>query len=386
MLKEKDHTLFKILKWKCTVSEVSKKGITVNAVGDISLGDHPVCAGHGMRNAFKRHGSKIFDSINPYMDSESINLCNLETIASDVGLKGFWLPSYEMRGKSADLRRLKEAGFNLVGVANNHAMHHGKKAFLDMLDHLKSEGLNVIGVDQLNGKTGVHEVNHDDVVSYFVGYSLRPEERAQGKVPYSLREQVVDLISEVKELRQRCTGFLVCSIHWGLEFLDYPSAEQVEIAHKLVDAGVNVVIGHHPHVLQPIEEYNNGLIFYSLGNFVFDLWPVETKLTAIAHIKLELGKTPTFSVTPVTIDKDLCLRLSSEEERHKIEKLISWSRLNETEFYKCSQTEYLERYKAERLKFRYSSYRYFFRNLSRYPLHFLAQSLGRTALRRLLGL
>ena len=62
----------------------------------------------------------------------------------------------------------------------------------------------------------------------------------------------------------------IMSIHWGTEFIPYPNKEQVDLAHKLVDNGVDIVHGHHPHVFQPIEHYKNGLVMYSMGNFLFD--------------------------------------------------------------------------------------------------------------------
>ena len=62
----------------------------------------------------------------------------------------------------------------------------------------------------------------------------------------------------------------IMSLHWGTEFVTYPNREQVEMAHQLIDRGFDIIYGHHPHVFQPIEEYNNGLIMYSMGNFIFD--------------------------------------------------------------------------------------------------------------------
>jgi len=360
--------------------------LKISAVGDISLGDHPVCIGHGMRTAFSKLGSRILKDVAPYlMDSDAV-IGNLETVASDVGLVPRSLASYEMRGNPEHLEYLREAGFDVIGVANNHAMQHGKRAFWDTVANVKKVGIDVIGLDS-EGRTNVHEIVHDGAKHFIFNVSLRPEEWADDKddLPYSYRDSQSKLLSEVKALRSECPGFLICSIHWGLEFLDYPSSEQVQLGRALVDAGVDVVFGHHAHVIQPVERYKQGLIFYSLGNFVFDLWPSNTKKTLIAQVELEVGKDPSFKWIPVEIDRRFGLSIATEQSSKVIDSLLSWERYESMANRPVTDTDYVARYRVEEKKFRYSSYRYFLKNLYRYPPHFLLQSLARTAFRRLTG-
>lgn len=360
----------------------------VNAVGDISLGDHPVRAGLGMRQAFGRAQYKVLEDVASALGDSDITIGNLETVTSNHGLRKFWLPSYEMRGEPAHLKYLKAAGIDLVGVANNHSMQHGKTAFEEMLKCVRGENISVIGYEEEKGNTATHRVRHGDgTESIFFSVSTRPEEWAENpqEVPYSLRNDPDVLIEEVERLRQSCTGFLICSIHWGLEFLDYPGPEQIELGHRLIDAGVDLVLGHHPHVLQPVERYQNGLIFYSLGNFVFDLWPEKMKLSAIARVTLYKDRGPEYSWEALEIGNDLIVRKADEINSLKVASLLSWKRYEEMDNKPKDQEDYKGRYAAERRYFRYDSYRYFFRNFFRYPPWFLAQSLGRTAIRRLTG-
>lgn len=78
------------------------------------------------------------------------------------------------------------------------------------------------------------------------------------------------------------------SLHWGNEYIHYPSISQIKLAHKIIDAGIDIIIGHHPHVIQPVERYKNGVIFYSLGNFLFDmLWSKKVRHGMIAKIKFD---------------------------------------------------------------------------------------------------
>lgn len=368
-------------------AENSEISLTISAVGDISLGDHPVCVGHGMRSVMDRNPESIFQEVTEYLQDSDITLGNLETVTSDHGLRSYWLPSYEMRGKPAHLKWLKAAGFNVLGVANNHAMQHGQKAFTDMVNRLREQGFSVIGVDDSKGRTKVHEIEHETgEKSAIFSVSIRPEEwTTERPVPYSLREEKESLLSEVRDLREKYSPFLICSIHWGLEFLDYPGPEQIQLGRDLVDNGVDLVIGHHSHVLQPVERYKQGLIFHSLGNFVFDLWQRETRFTAIAKISLSTHDAPKFAYIPAYIDADKRVRLLVGRPTEKVDMLLSWQRFEKKADAANNQYLYYDKYKSASRKFRYSSYRYFLKNFFRYPFHFLFQSIGRTILRRVSG-
>jgi poly-gamma-glutamate synthesis protein (capsule biosynthesis protein) len=369
------------------MKQFSADCLTISAVGDISLGDHPVCAGIGMRRAFSRKKDRVLSEIAEHLRNSDISIGNLETVTSDVGLKPYWLPSYEMRGAPSALKYVKAAGVDVLGVANNHAMQHGHAAFEDMVKQSEDVGLSVIGLDEM-GKTRLKTLAHENGdESIIFSVSTRPEEwdNSPSDVPYSLRTDALKLVEEAKALRKQCSGFLICSIHWGLEFLDYPSPDQINLARQLIDAGVDVLFGHHPHVLQPVERYKNGLIFYSLGNFVFDLWPESTKLTAIAKVKLNKDRAPDYECIPVEIKDDFTLAIASPSRAKEISNLLSWDRYLALPDKPSDELEYFERYAAERNRFRYSSYQYFLKNCYRYPPWFFIQSLARTGLRRLTG-
>lgn len=369
-----------------TDKTISESTLKISAVGDISLGDHPVCVGHGMRSIFSRHLDDVISEVSSHLRKSEITIGNLETVTSDKGLKKYWLPSYEMRGNPAHLSLLKKAGINLLGVANNHSMQHGIDAFNDMLIKLEGSGIPSIGVDDSHGITKTYKHKHiDGSESFIFAVSTRPEEWADGPVPYSLRSDPKLLLEEVKKLRASCSGFLICSIHWGLEFIDYPSLDQVQLAHSLVDNGVDVVFGHHSHVLQPVERYKNGLIFYSLGNFVFDLWSRKTKYSIIANVELSKSDEPRFDYIPVIVNESGCVRPASGNESKTIDRLLSWQRYLDNDYMHLSKEEYTQQYRNEENKFRYSSYRYFIRNSYKYPLIFLFQSVFRTLIRRLSG-
>jgi poly-gamma-glutamate synthesis protein (capsule biosynthesis protein) len=363
-----------------------RTALTIAAVGDISLGDHPVCVGHGMRAVMAAHGVDLFSEVKEYWSDSDVVIGNLETVASNVGLKPRKLSSFEMRGDPTALTTLKEAGFNVLTVANNHALQHGQDAFDDTLAGLRSAGIESIGVDdQKTGKTIPFVLEKSGKRNVFLGYSIRPEEWSKDGIPYSFRDSVDSIVSEVEEVRKDANGALIVSIHWGLEYLDYPGPEQLELGRKLVDAGADVVIGHHPHVLQPFEYYKEGLIIYSLGNFLFDLWHPETKPTAVARITIAPGHAPSVDFKPVYIDSKFFPRKADQDQSSIVRGLLSFDDKCVDSIIKMSPAEYRSRYKANLAKVRPRKYKYFIRNIYRYPLKIIFQSFMRTCYRRLTG-
>ena len=110
-------------------------------------------------------------------------------------------------------------------------------------------------------------------------------------------------VKETLEELKKDVDVIVVSLHWGTEYAKSPSSAQIEIAHQIIDWGADLILGHHPHVIQKIEEYNGGVIVYSLGNFVFDQHKSETKKSIIFKAKLTKKGVDSFSSLPVEILK-----------------------------------------------------------------------------------
>jgi poly-gamma-glutamate capsule biosynthesis protein CapA/YwtB (metallophosphatase superfamily) len=183
---------------------------------------------------------------------------------------------------------LKASGIKIVSFANNHVMDQGWAGFAETRDHMRETGLLFAGSGDTAAQTfqpvfteanGVKvgwlgmtrwlngNRNPDAADQPHVNFFPYPGE--SGGAPGADEAQV---LAAVKAARAQC-DFLVISIHWGIEYATVPRPEDVEIAHKMLDAGASVIVGHHPHVLQPVETYHtvdgrNTVIFYSLGNFL----------------------------------------------------------------------------------------------------------------------
>jgi poly-gamma-glutamate synthesis protein (capsule biosynthesis protein) len=113
------------------------------------------------------------------------------------------------------------------------------------------------------------------------------------------------LLNTLQEIKKLSPDYTLFSLHWGNEYLFYPSPSQVALAHELIDMGVNVIIGHHPHVVQPIEKYKGGIIMYSLGNFLFDMfWSEPVRNGMQVDLVFQDDKSIDYHVKPFRIRKN----------------------------------------------------------------------------------
>jgi len=135
-------------------------------------------------------------------------------------------------------------------------------------------------LDNLKG-SGRKRINDKNLKIGFAGFNDVHDIEIPGSVA-RLSEQTVE--RSIQEMKRRGADIVCLSLHWGNEYVHIPARGQVEFARKAIDLGADLIIGHHPHVIQPVEQYKNGWIFYSLGNFIFDMmWKrsVRTGMTAV---------------------------------------------------------------------------------------------------------
>jgi hypothetical protein len=235
--------------------------IRVGAVGDISfegpLADRPTSA--------------VFADVQTSMHGHDVMVANLECVLTNEGdpIPG----KCTLRGNPGWARALRDAGVDVVSLANNHAMDYGERGLADTMEALDEVGIKYVGAGRnayeacapLLLETRRGRVAFLARTAVFVSARTYATDREAGVAYFDLQETV----AAVRSLRSQA-DLIVALIHWGLEEYEYPSPDQRAIARQLVDAGVDALIGHHPHVLQGSERYKSSIICYSLGNFVFN--------------------------------------------------------------------------------------------------------------------
>jgi len=213
------------------------------------------------------HTLRIKDAVS----EADIAFANFENPASDRGINQGSI--YSFRAKPDLVRSLSFAGFDIVSVANNHMFDWGSDAFSDTLKHLNEYGVFPVGggSDYSAAHSPVRIEKHGEVFC-FLAYSQFASEYVSGKnaKPAMAKLALLAVVEDITKAKNSNCPTVIISLHWGNEYETSPTLAQKEIAHALVDAGAHLIIGHHPHVVQPVEEYREGLIAYSLGNFIFD--------------------------------------------------------------------------------------------------------------------
>jgi len=228
----------------------------------------------------------LFSDVSDVFHGADFGFVNMETPAAPAHSKGS--KPFMFDAPVALPEALKASGIKIVSFANNHVMDQGWAGFQETREHLREAGLLFAGTGD-TAQTGwqpvMTEANGIKVgwlgMTRWLNGNRNPDKDELPHVnffPYPNEAggapgmDEAGVLGAVKAARAQC-DLLVVSIHWGIEYAAAPRPEDVDMAHKMLDAGASVIVGHHPHVLQPVETYKtadgrNTVIFYSLGNFL----------------------------------------------------------------------------------------------------------------------
>ncbi|BHH86279.1 CapA family protein [Desulforhopalus sp. 52FAK] len=353
------------------------------AVGDISLGDFPITLGFGVRSLFEENKNFGFnDGVISIFKEADVCFGNLETVISDINYRPNDLISAQMRGTAAMAELLSASGLNFLSVANNHMMQHGPEAFKDTVSVLASLNISPVG---LLSKKGEIIANYQEIYGKmfcFIGYSMRPE-KYNKPVLYSAGSKEV-ILADIEKYKSGC-DYLILSLHWGDEFVDFPSPTQVSIAHDFINAGAKIIIGHHPHIIQGIERYNGGVIAYSLGNFVFDFWQKRLRESMILVITLNGDDVEDLSIIPVRINNCYMPELLEGEDANtllkKYHKLCDHPALKlksvDKDLVSFNSSKYDRQVRWRLIENKIQNRLFFLKNLHKYPEGIVRQSLDK---------
>ncbi|MBL4827112.1 MAG: CapA family protein [Spongiibacteraceae bacterium] len=242
----------------------------------------------------------IFNKVREKFTNGDIVFCQLEANISEQGTR---LPQarHTTRIQRSAASAIANAGFNVVSFAGNHCMDWGKEAFFDTINALEEENIGVVGVGaNIEEARTPLIVEQNGINVAFIAYSsILPQcywaeadrpgcapmrafthyeqiEHDQPGTPcrthtFAHREDLQALISDIKKAKEKA-DVVIMSIHWGIHFVPKVIADyQREVAYAAIDAGVDLILGHHAHILKGVETYRGKSIFYSLCNFATDL-------------------------------------------------------------------------------------------------------------------
>lgn len=228
--------------------------ITVSMIGDCTLGTDVNFDQSTSFDAFyqmKNDPGYFFQNVKDIFTADDLTVANMEgtlTTSNDRQQKTF-----AFKGDPSYTEILTRGGVEATNLANNHSHDYGDQSYEDTIQYLEAAGITTFGYD----RTAVMDVKGIKVGLIGI-YEL--------KDGLGRQQQVIDTIQEVKD---QGAQVIIVSFHWGTEKSNVPDDIQKTLAHLAIDQGADLVVGHHPHVLQGIEKYQGKNIVYSLGNFCF---------------------------------------------------------------------------------------------------------------------
>ena len=223
--------------------------------------------------------SSVFQDTMPLFVNSDYAIGNLEGAVTDHDIS--WPKTFRFKFKRSVLHFLKDAGFDYLMLTNNHCYDYNEKGFVDTLTAVREEGFGTSGAGYTyDDASHFYRENVNGTNLSILSFGAFPTERTgfDGLIHASASltragilwksDETIKLIED-ENLNEPKDKTIIVNIHGGYEYCLQPAGDQIELYRKACDAGAAVVFGSHPHVLQPVEMYNNSIIVYSLGNFIF---------------------------------------------------------------------------------------------------------------------
>lgn len=264
-----------------TAAAVVAPAAVLSAVGDVRL-DGPIAA------IAKAGGDSAPSGDVRHLIAADLMLANLETPVTTRGRKT--PKTWNFRARPEHLKIVKAAGFNVLTIANNHVWDYGREGFLDTLANLeKGKWAYVGGGRDREAAERVRVFVVNGIKVGVVGLtSTFPKEGWSGPAKPGVAYAEHDRVGAIVRRARPLCDVLVVTFHGGTELAEDPNDIQRGAARGAIDAGADLFLGHHPHVLQPVEVYKGKPVLYSLGNFLFVSPTPSTRPTVV--VRATLGK------------------------------------------------------------------------------------------------
>ncbi|MCD7865723.1 MAG: CapA family protein [Clostridiales bacterium] len=237
-----------------SIPDTVTKTVTITATGDCTLGVTQTQSYDGSFDAYyDSYGEDyFFDGVRDIFEEDDLTLVNLECVLSTATERVE--KTFNLKGSPEYVGILTGSSVEACSMGNNHTYDYGEEGFQETESVLEEAGITYA----YSGQSGMY-VTDDGVKVGVVSASLLSQSQ----------EKLDTMEEEIQSLRDDGAELVIACCHWGIEREYYPNDYQQETAHSLIDAGADLVIGNHPHVLQGVEIYEGKVICYSLGNFCF---------------------------------------------------------------------------------------------------------------------
>ena len=249
---------------KVVEEEIENKKMSLIAVGDVLIHESVY------KDAYKSDGTydfrHMFTEIEPIIKKYDLKFCNQESTigGSALGVSGY--PSFNSPDEIGD--EIVDLGFNLISLANNHVMDRGENAVLYSNSYWKTKNVITAGsYSSMEERDKVNIYEQNGIKYAFLAYTTSLNGGNPSKEYYVNMYSADKVKSDIEAVRDS-VDVIIVSMHWGVEYNNTPTESQQQIAEYLSSLGVNLIIGHHPHVVQPVTYVNDTLVIYSLGNFI----------------------------------------------------------------------------------------------------------------------
>ena len=287
--------------------------VSVITTGDMMLGASTVIKSRGV--------DYPFDSVRTLFRNADVAITNLEAPFTKGGTRfpkkySFKVPGFYIEGPV-------NAGFDVFTLANNHILDYGLEGLSSTLDVLDSAGVLYSGAGLTRESAwspAVIERKNKSIAIYAFTLTYPDSFWAtsrRGGTAYVTPSQMEVMLKETGKIHD----YLIVSFHWGAESMENPKAYQRNYAHRAVKAGADLVIGHHPHVLQGIEIYRGAVIAYSLGNFVFGSYSLRANDSALIWVEFSGTGIRRVQILPIHVRNHVVQfqpRLLAGEDRTRV--------------------------------------------------------------------
>ncbi len=279
---------------------IEEKRMSLVMVGDVLI--HEAVYKDALNSDGTYSFDKMFKQIKPILKDYDLKYCNQESIigGSDLEISGY--PAFNSPDEIGDT--ITKLGFNLIGLANNHAFDKGEKAVIYSNNYWNKKNVITSGSYLSQEQRDNIEVYEQNGIKYaFLAYTTG----INGNNLPSDKEYLINIYdkekvkNDINKIKNK-VDFIMVAMHWGDEYTNTPTNIQKEIANYLSGLGVNLIIGTHPHVVQPIEYIDDTLVIYSLGNFISN--------------QLVIGENPAIGLLlgiEIKLDKKITMQINKKE-------------------------------------------------------------------------